>query len=111
MVAGSPVTFTVVATGGGTLTHKWQQNGADLHTLLGVSGETTNILQIDNVKKNHEGTYTCILSNAAGDTTSKPAHLTVRKYLYLVFLIESFADFEDKFCASKKCGKGRGGQA
>ena len=90
VIPGSPVKFTVTAnTDFGTLTYKWQRNGADLDSLPeGVPGETTSTLQIDNVKKHHEGTYTCIVSNEVGatpqkpvsNTTSSPAQLTVRKY-------------------------------
>ena len=83
MVPGSTVKFIVIATGGGTLTYKWQRDGADLDPLPGVSGETTDTLQIDNVKKKHEGTYTCIVSNAAGSTLSNTAQLTVCKFLYV----------------------------
>ena len=73
--------FTITATGGGDLTCKWQQDGADLDPLPeGVSGETPGVLQIDNV------------SNAAGPTPSKRARLTVRKCFYLV---QSFVHFED----------------
>ena len=85
--------FTVTATGGGDLTYKWQQDGADLGSLPeGMPGETPGVLQIDNV------------SNAAGPTPSKRARLTARKCLYLV---QSFVHFEDRFCGSKKiwgCG-------
>ena len=89
VVPGSTVKFTITATGGGTLTYKWQRDGADLDSLLqGVSGETTDTLQIDNVKKKHEGTYTCIVSNAAGPTPSNSAQLTVRKFLCLAVLIQ-----------------------
>ena len=85
MVPGSTVKFTVTATGGEDLTYRWQRNGADVDPLSkGVSGKTTNTLQIDNIKKKHEGTYTCIVSNAAGDTPSNPTQLTVRKFLYIV---------------------------
>ena len=71
MVPKSTVNFTV--TGGGDLTYKWQQDGADLCSLPeGMSGETPGVLQIDDV------------SNAAGPTPSKRARLTVRKCLYLV---------------------------
>ena len=86
MVPGSTVKFTVIATGGGDLRYKWQRDGADLDPLPeGVSGETTDTLQIDNVRKKHEGTYTCIVSNAAGFIPSKPAQLTVREFLYRRF--------------------------
>ena len=85
MVPGSPVKFTVAAnTDFGTLTYKWQRDGVDLNPLPeGLSGETTDTLQIRNVKKSHEGTYTCIVNNAAGPTPSNPAQLTVCKFLYV----------------------------
>ena len=88
VVPGSTVRFTVTATGGGDMTYKWQRDGADLSPLTeGVSGETTDTLQIANVKKSHEGTYMCIVRNAAGPTSSECAPLTVRKCFYNVFLI------------------------
>ena len=91
VVPGSTVKFTITATGGGDLTYKWQRDGADLHSLPeGVSGVTTDTLQIDNVKKKHKGKYTCIVSNAAGPTPSNSAQLTVRKFLYLAVLIQQY---------------------
>ena len=91
MVPGSTVEFTVTATGGGDLTYKWQRDGADLNPPPErVSGETAATLQIDNVKKKHEGTYKCIVSNGAGPTSSKCAQLTVRKCFYLVFIIQQY---------------------
>ena len=85
MVAGSTVKFTFTTTGGRDLTYNWQRNGADLNPLPeGMSGETTDTLQIDNVKRKYEGTCTCIVSNnTAGPTPSNPAQLTVRKFLYV----------------------------
>ena len=90
VVPGSTMKFTITAAGGGDLTYKWQWDGADLDSLPGVSGETTSTLKIDNVKKKHKGTYTCIVSNAAGPTPSNPAQLTVRKFLYPVVLIQQY---------------------
>ena len=79
---GKTVKFTVSATGDGTLMYKWQRNDADLNHLPGVSDETTDTLQIENVKRSHKGTYRCIVSNAAGEARlSNPAQLTVRKCL------------------------------
>ena len=99
MVPDSAVKFTITATGGGNLTYKWQKNGADLDSLTdGVSGETTRTLQIDNVKKKHKGTYTCIVSNAAGSIPSNPAQLTVCKFLYLVVLIQKYICSHQVLC-------------
>ena len=91
VVVGSPVEFTLIATTDfGTLTYQWQRNSTDLDPPPeGVSGETTRTLQIDSVKKSHEGIYRCIVSNKVGATPLKPvstttsnfAQLTVRKYL------------------------------
>ena len=82
--------------------YKWQQDGAEINPPPeGVSGETTSTLQIDSVKKSHEGTYTCIVSNLAGTTPSKPAQLTVSKFLFLAFLIPSFENFDDRFVLTK----------
>ena len=82
---GSTVKFTFIAnTEFGTLAYKWQRDGPGLNCLPGVSGETTHTLKIDNVKKSHEGTYTCVVSNDFGPTTSKSARLTVRKVFFLI---------------------------
>ena len=82
VVPGSTVEFTVAATTDfGTLTYKWQRNGVDLDPLPeGVSGETTDTLTIASIQERHKGMYTCIVGNAVGETTSKPAQLTIRKY-------------------------------
>ena len=89
--------FTVIAAGTGKLTYKWQRNGADLDPLPeGMSGETTSTLEIDNVKKSHQGDYRCIVSNAAGPTPSNPAQLTVRKCLCLVFIV--YAAMKSSLC-------------
>ena len=95
--------FTVNTTGGGDLTYKWQRDGTDLDPIPGVSGETASTLQIENVKKSHNGTYICIVSNAAGPTPSKPVQLTNSKFLYLVFLIQSFAYILNRGFVLAKC--------
>ena len=101
--------FTVIATGGGTLTYKWQRDDVDLTPLPeGMSGETTDTLQIDNVKKKHEGTYTCIVNNAAGPTPSNPAQLTVCKFLYVRCTSNSkFCTFLSFVLVKRKHGCGR----
>ena len=65
VIPGSTVEFTVAATTAlEKLTYKWQSDGTDLDPLLeGVSCETVDTLCIDNVKKDHGGTYTCIVGN------------------------------------------------
>ena len=79
------MTFTVAATtGAGSLTYQWQLNGADLDPPpAGVSGATTSTLTIANVQESNEGMYRCVVTNAAGDTNSNAAQLTVREWSYM----------------------------
>jgi pectate lyase len=65
------VSFTVLATGSGPLAYQWRKNGADIpsadsatYTIASVAGQ-------------HAGTYSVVVSNAAGSVTSRDAHLTV----------------------------------
>ena len=72
-------------TDAGDLTYQWklERGGVKIDPLPeGVSGATTNTLTIPNVRERHTGEYSCVVSNAAGDTTSQPTRLTLRKYLY-----------------------------
>ena len=92
MPPGSTVEFTVTATGAGNLKYKWHWNDA---SLPGVSGETTNTLKIEDVKKKHQGTYTCTVSNSGGNVTSNSAQLTICKSLYTMFLIQMFCTLQE----------------
>ena len=83
--------FTVAAiAGAGPLTYKWRQDSEDLPEGGGVSGTTTDTLTIASVGKSNEGTYTSVLSNVTGVTgTSNSVQLTVRKCLFLLFLVSN----------------------
>ena len=77
-------------TGAGPLTYKWRRDGEDLSEGGGVSGTTTDTLTIASVGKSDEGTYTCDVSNVARITgTSNSVQLTVRKCLFLLFLVSN----------------------
>ena len=82
--------FTVAdITGAGPLTYKWRWDGEDLSEGGGVSGATTDTLTIASVGKSDGGKYTCVVTNVAGvTTTSNAVELTVRKCLFLLFLIQ-----------------------
>jgi len=71
VVAGTDVTFTVVATGNPSPTYQWSLNGTAL------SGATKASLTINNTKAANGGTYTVAVTNTAGSATSNPAILTV----------------------------------
>ena len=83
--------FTVAAiAGAGPLTYKWRRDGEELSEGGGVCGTTTDTLTITSVGKSNGGTYTCVLSNVAGVTgTSNSVQLTVRKCLFLLFLVSN----------------------
>ncbi len=68
---GGDVTFTVVATGSGPLNYQWLYEGQP------VSGQTTPTLTLSGVKTSDAGSYSVLVSNAAGAATSDSALLTV----------------------------------
>lgn len=69
--AGSNATFTVTATGSGTLTYQWLFNGTNL------PGATSSSLTLVNVQPANAGNYSVRVSNANGSTTSPSATLSV----------------------------------
>jgi hypothetical protein len=79
---GTTVTLAVIATGTAPLSYQWQVNGTNLlnggskHGSI-VSGATNNVLKISNVQLTNSGSYTVIVTNAAGSVTSSNAVLTV----------------------------------
>lgn len=69
---GQPATFSVTATGAGTLTYQWQRNGVD------ISGATQSSFTINTVDLSDDGDlFRVVVSNAQGPTTSNDATLTV----------------------------------
>jgi hypothetical protein len=68
VVAGSPVTFTVAATG--SPSYQWQVNSRN------IAGATSASYQIAAAAVSDAGTYTCVVTNQAG-SVSASASLTV----------------------------------
>ena len=68
---GTNATFTVAATGSGTLSYQWRRNGTN------VGGATQATFMIVGVAPAVAGTYDCVVSNACGSATSNGALLTV----------------------------------
>lgn len=69
---GESVTFSVTASGFGTLKYQWRENGSDIDTA------TDNSFTISSVDITLDGnSYDCVVSNDVGDVTSNPATLTV----------------------------------
>jgi hypothetical protein len=72
---GSPVSFSVSATGPGTLLYQWKIGTTNLTS----ASATTNTLTIASVATTDAGSYMCVVSNSVGgaNTTSSAAKLTV----------------------------------
>ena len=72
---GAPVSFSVSATGPGTLLYQWKIGTTNLTS----ASANTNTLTIANVAATDAGSYTCVVSNSGGgaNTTSSAAKLTV----------------------------------
>ena len=69
---GYPATFSVVASGSGTLTYQWSSGGSP------ISGATSSTYTTGpTTLAQNGGTYTVTVSNGLGDTPSNPATLTV----------------------------------
>ena len=75
--AGTNVSFSVFATGPGTLRYQWRLNGAN------VSGATNTTLILANVQPSNAGDYRVIITNANGGVTSVVAKLTVQLPLFI----------------------------
>jgi hypothetical protein len=65
------VTFSVVATGSGTLTYQWRRNNVN------INGATSASFTINPVGTGDAGNYTCLVSNGCSSSTSTAAVLTV----------------------------------
>ena len=71
VATGSPVTFSVVATGTPAPTYQWQKGGVN------ISGATTNSITIASPASADAGTYTVVITNSLGSVTSSGATLTL----------------------------------
>lgn len=69
--AGGAATFTVAATGAGTLTYQWTKDGAN------ISGATSSTLSLPSVSASSAGDYRVVVTGSGGSVTSQPATLTV----------------------------------
>jgi hypothetical protein len=71
VAVGGEAGFSVVATGTEPLSYQWRVNDINLE------GATLSTLRITNVQPNLAGSYTVVVSDPGGSTTSQPAALAV----------------------------------
>ena len=69
--AGNTASFSVTASGTGSLSYQWQLDGSD------VSGETSSTLAVSNAQSVNAGSYTVIVTGSCGNSTSSGAALQV----------------------------------
>ena len=79
---GGTITFTVSASGAGTLAYQWQKNTTNMTNgsfsgRATVSGATTAALMLAGVTTNDQANYTCRVTNTYGSVTSAIATLAV----------------------------------
>ena len=84
---GQTASFSVTATGAGTLSYQWKKNNTN------ISGATSNTYTTPGtVLGDNNAVFTVVVSNSAGSTTSSNATLTVNRYS----LIPKTGGFYDK---------------
>ncbi len=75
---GGSASFTVTATGAGTLTYQWYFRATGASTFDMIAGATSSTLDIDPVSPANAGTYHVVVHSACGeDVTSDDVDLTV----------------------------------
>ncbi len=84
-----PATFTVVASGTPPLAYQWRHNGTNLMDGGTVTGATNATLLLSSAQLALAGTYSVIVSNAAGSVTSANAVLTVTPVMGLAEALET----------------------
>jgi uncharacterized repeat protein (TIGR03803 family) len=75
--AGTTATFSVVASSLSPLSYQWLKNATNLANGGNISGTTNSTLTITSVSDSDTATYSVIVTNLAGSTTSSNATLTV----------------------------------
>jgi len=75
---GTTVSFSVAASGEGTLIYQWYHGSTPLSNGARTSGATSDQLQISDVDVSDAGEYSVTVSGTSGSVTSDPAMLTVK---------------------------------
>ena len=78
VTVGGNATFSVTASGSGSLAYQWFKNGTKIANATGIAGATTATLSLTTVTTNSAGNYTVTVTNLYGNATSAAAALTVQ---------------------------------
>ncbi|MCX6941639.1 MAG: immunoglobulin domain-containing protein [Verrucomicrobia bacterium] len=78
VVVGTAATFTIAATGSGTLTYQWYFTPTASSTPQSISGATSASYTVSNVQTGNTGDYVCVVSNGVTpNATSNAAQLMI----------------------------------
>jgi hypothetical protein len=77
VTAGNPAGFSVSATSSGTMSYQWFRDGVALTDGGSISGATTATLGISPASSGDAGTYSVVVTDNAGASSSVRALLTV----------------------------------
>lgn len=91
VTVGDTVVLSVVANSPQPLTYQWRKNGVELS---GPPSATTDTLILAEVMTDDAGSYDCVVSNAAGSSTSSAASITVNKGIAAITLGELSATYD-----------------
>ncbi len=75
---GGSASFTVAASGEGTLSYQWQKDGVNLADGGAYAGTSTPTLTVQPVSAGQSGSYRCAVTNAGGTTYSNAAALSLK---------------------------------
>jgi hypothetical protein len=79
---GTTATFTVAVSGTAPFSYRWRKSASDLTDGGKVSGATAATLTLSSILRTDAGSYSVMVTNAAGSATSSNAVLTVVPMLY-----------------------------
>jgi hypothetical protein len=74
---GKTAQFSVLASGDGQVTYRWQRDGADLYDGGHCTGCATQTLTVANADGADAGAYRCVATAGCGTATSNAASLTL----------------------------------
>jgi hypothetical protein len=89
--AGDTATFSVTATGSGTLSYQWLRAG------VALAGQVTSTLTLSGVKSADAGNYSVQIRNAGGSVVSRQAMLQVAGELRIIGLTRNAGTAEISF--------------
>lgn len=77
LLAGDTAVFSATASGTIPLNYQWREDGTNLANGPGITGATTTNLTLTSISTNSAGSYSLVVTNAYGSSTSSVATLTV----------------------------------